>query len=251
MRYEILGPVRLTGRNETTSISAAKIETLLVVLLIRAGHVVTSDQLIAEIWRDNVPSRVIAGLHVYVSKLRKFMQRSDSTIVTHPSGYELRMGSDELDVHAFSDHVHRGRNHLRRHDHERAVESLGAALELVRGPMHQHVRNGPIVEGFTAWLEEARLECVEMLIEAKLALGHHRQLIGELYPLTAAHPLREAFYRQLMLALYRSDRQANALQVYQHARRTLDDELGVAPCRALQDLHQAILQVDDRLLLVG
>jgi DNA-binding SARP family transcriptional activator len=94
---------------------------------------------------------------------------------------------------------------------------------------------------------EERLECTETLMDAYLMLGRHRTLCGRLYSLTAEHPLRETFYRQLMLALYRSDRQADALKVYQTARRTLDDELGLRPCRALQDLQRAILRADQSL----
>jgi DNA-binding SARP family transcriptional activator len=106
------------------------------------------------------------------------------------------------------------------------------------------LRNGPIVDGFVTWMMESRMECLEMLADAHLRVGRHRELVGRLYSLTAENPLREAFYRQLMLALYRSERQADALKVYQSARATLNDELGLEPCKALRDLHQAILAED-------
>src|SRR5262249_40959488 len=103
--------------------------------------------------------------------------------------------------------------------------------------------------GFATRLNEARLECTEMLVDAQLQLGCHRDLVGMLYTLTTEHPLREAFYRQLMLALYRSERRADALKVYQAARNTLIDELGLEPCTPLRELHTAILQADDDRLL--
>ncbi len=105
------------------------------------------------------------------------------------------------------------------------------------------------MDGFVTWMSDARMECLEMLNDAQLELGRHRELVGRLYSLITEHPLREAFYRQLMLALYRSECQAEALKVFQVARRTLNEELGLEPCRALQDLQRAILTADDQLEL--
>jgi DNA-binding SARP family transcriptional activator len=113
-----------------------------------------------------------------------------------------------------------------------------------RGPVLGDLSHGPIVESFVTWLSETRLECTEMLIDAQLELGRHRKIVGRLYSLTAEHPLRESFSRQLMLALYRSERQADALDVYRSVRRTIHDELGLEPCRALQELQQSILTAD-------
>jgi DNA-binding SARP family transcriptional activator len=156
----------------------------------------------------------------------------------------LRLGSDEYDFYCFQDLVSSGRDHARAQRYEEAVSCLSAALSLLRGPALDHARNGPIVEGFATWLSEARIECVEMLVDSRLMLGRHRELVGALYSLTAEYPLREVFYRQLMLALYRSERRADALQVYQSARRTLRDELGLEPGRVLREVHQAILSAD-------
>ncbi|MFI0408230.1 BTAD domain-containing putative transcriptional regulator [Actinomadura sp. 3N508] len=247
MKYELLGPLRLVNENGTSSISAIKIETLLRVLLIRSGQVVTTGQLITEIWREDMPRRAIAGLHVYVSKLRKFVRGSDSAIVTHPAGYQLRTGSDQIDAHTFREHIRQGRGHARDRRPEAAAESFNAALSLVRGPIGHSFHNGPIVQGFATWAEEAQLECTEMLLDAKLALGLHREVISDLYSLMSAHPFREVFYQQLMLALYRSDQQASALEVYRTARHVLANELGIEPCHTLQGLYQAILKGDRRL----
>lgn len=250
MKYELLGPLRVTDEKGSSFISARKIQTLLAVLLIRSDHLVPVDQLIAEIWGEQVPRRAMAGLHVYVSQLRKFLHRPgrmSSPIVTQSPGYVLHPGSDELDHQTFLRLVERGRGHLREGWQERAMADFRQALELWRGPALGDHRPGPIIEGFATWLTETRLDCVELLIDAQLAAGQHREPIGWLYSLTAEHPLRETFHRQLMLALYRSERQADALKAYQVAYRTLSDELGVRPSRTLQDLQLAILHADDRL----
>ena len=248
MRYDLLGPLRVVGdAGESASIGAQKIETLLAVLLVRAGQVVTTDQLMAEIWVDRVPLRATAGLHVYVSQLRKFLKRCDpgaSPVVTRPPGYLLQMGLDEAVHESFARLVDWGREHVRERRFEQASRCFEDALALWRGPVLGDLSLGPIVEGFVTWLTEMRLECTEMLVDTQLELGRHRELVGRLYALTVEHPLREAFWRQLMLALYRSDRQADALEVYQSVRQTINDELGLEPCRALQNLQRAILVAD-------
>lgn len=250
VRFEILGPLRVVdATGESSSVSARKIEVLLAVLLVRSGQVVPTEQLIAEIWGENAPRRAIAGLHVYISNLRKFLNRPGQhcRIVTRPPGYLLEMGGDELDLHAFQRLVFQGRSHARGHRHEEAVEAFESALDLWRGTVLGDLRDGLVISGFARWLEEARLECIELFVESNLALDRHREMVGYLYSLITEYPLREAFYRQLMLALYRSDRQADALHVYQVAWERLNDEVGLQPCRALRDLQRAILMTDDRL----
>lgn len=251
MRYELLGPLRVVSEDgSTASIGAQKIETLLAALLIRADQVVSTEQLMTEVWGDRVPRRATAGIHVYVSQLRKFLSRcgaSSSPVVTRPPGYVLRSGSDELDYGTFLQLVGWGRDHAHEGRHEQAATCFENALAMWRGPVLGDLSHGPIVEGFVTWLTETRLECIEMLIDAQLELGRHRELVGRLYSITAEHPLREAFSRQLMLALYRSDRQADALEVYRSVRQTIHDELGLEPCRALQKLQRDILTADHEL----
>lgn len=240
----------MVDANGSSSIGARKIETLLAVLLARAGGVVSTGQLMTEIWGDDVPRRAMAGIHVYVSQLRKFLHRPDrreSPIVTCSPGYLLHLGEDELDVTAFADLVAAGGSCARDGRHAEAADRLTAALDLWHGPIPDDLRTGPILDGFFTWLVELRTECLQTLVDARLELGQHREVIGRLYSLVAEHPLREAFYRQLMIALYRADRQAEALEVYQSARRVLVEELGLEPCRSLQDLHTAILRADGRL----
>lgn len=251
MRYEILGPLRIVDDGgHASTISAHKVEVLLATLLIRSDQVVTIDQLISEIWNQNPPQRARASLHVYVSQLRKMLtcaERSTPPIVTLPSGYMLRVGPDELDLHTFQRLMNDGRSLSREGRHLGAARSFDGALTLLRGPVLGELSEGPIVKGFVTWLEEARIECTEMGVESQLALGRHRELVGDLYALTAEYPLRESFHRQLMLALYRSERQADALRVYQDVRRILHDELGIEPGRALRRLQHAILADDDEL----
>lgn len=250
MRYEILGPLRVVDEGGSSFISARKMEILLAVLLIRSDQVVATDQLMAEIWGDQIPRRAAAGLHVYISQLRKFLcrpYRPGSPIVTRPPGYLLRLGSDEFDLTVFRRLVATGRTMVREGRHEEASVCFERALALWRGPTLDDLRIGPIVEGFMAWLAEIRMECVGMLVDSQLELGRHREIVGNLFSLTAEYPLREGFYRQLMLALYRSDRQADALKVYQAARKTLSEELGLEPCRVLRDLQRAILVADTQL----
>ncbi|MFI9051378.1 BTAD domain-containing putative transcriptional regulator [Streptomyces sp. NPDC053427] len=250
MRYEILGPLRVVDGDDHSFISAQKVETLFAVLLIRAEQVVTPDQLMTELWGDQLPKRATAGLHVYISQLRKFLHRphrQDNPVVTQQTGYMLRMGSDQLDLPLFLDLVAQGRTLAKERCFEEASDRFERALGLWHGPLPGTLGNGPITGGFSTWLTESRMECQEMLTDARLHLGRHRELIGRLYSLSAENPLRETLYRQLMLALYRSERKADALRVYQNARRTLNDELGLEPCRALRDLQQAILADDQRL----
>ncbi|WP_131738462.1 AfsR/SARP family transcriptional regulator [Actinomadura roseirufa] len=250
MRYEVLGPLRVVDGDVRTSISARKIETVLAVLLIRSDQVVALDQLIQEIWDDAPPRRALAGLHVYISQVRKFLARpgrEGNPVLTQAPGYLLRKGEDEIDFHVFLDAVKQGRACMRERRYEEAAVWLEGALEMWRGPVLGDLRSGPVIEGFVTWMTESRLECMEMLADALLRQGRHRELIGRLYSLVTENPLREAYYRQLMLALYRSDRQADALQVYQSARSTLKEELGLEPCRTLRDLQRAILAADERL----
>jgi SARP family transcriptional regulator, regulator of embCAB operon len=253
MRYEILGPVRVANGDHFSSISARKVELLLIVLLSRANNVVTMDQLISEIWAGKIPRRAVAAVHVYMSQLRKFLDRlgRPQHIVTRSQGYQMLLEPDEIDTGSFLHGVGTGRAHTRNQQYEAASSTFEKALSIWRGPIVWDTDSGLIVKSYATYLTEARLECIEMLIDAQLKLGYHRQLVGQLYTLTAEYPLREVFYQQLMLALYRCSRQADALSVYQSAQRILGDELGVDPCRSLQRIHRSILMADDRLLLLA
>lgn len=250
MKYEILGPLHITGPAGSSTLTSRKAETLLGLLLIRAGQVVTMEQLIGEIWADSPPARAVASVHVYISQLRKCLRRTGAAtgpIITRPAGYLLRMSGDTLDVHAFANQSQLGRAYAREHRYEQAANSFNAALALWRGPLLGGSPGGPIISGFATWLDETRAECLERLIDVELGLGWHRETVGRLYSLTAEYPTREAFHRQLMLALYRCGRQADALKAFQTVRSTLNDELGLEPGIELQQIQRAILKADPAL----
>ncbi|KAB1979046.1 AfsR/SARP family transcriptional regulator [Streptomyces triticiradicis] len=245
MRYELLGNLRVVDGPQISSIGAQKIEILFATLLANADHVVSCNQLMNEIWGEQPPRRALAGLHVYVSELRKFLHRPDraqSPIITHAPGYVLRLDGDELDSESFLTLAGVGRRLVREQRYEEARELLEEALSLWRGPALGDLGQGPVLSNFATRLTETRLECLEMLADVQLERGRHRELIGMLYTLTTENPLRETFHRQLMLALYRSERRADALKAYQSARRVLIEELGLEPCAPMRDLHEAILR---------
>lgn len=244
MRYEVLGPLRFVTEAGAFSVGARKSEMVLATLLARFGQVVSVGQLVDEIWGESAPRRAAAALHVHVSQLRKLLKRDDnshSPIVTRSPGYLLGLGSDELDLLDFQRLVRAGKAHQRSGDHQQAADSLRAALDLWRGPALDVAPTGPIISGFLAWLAENRLECIDALVESTLVLGAYSEVIGFLYAMIAEQPLHEMFYQQLMVALYRSGRRADALVVYQNARQVLRVELGLEPCLPLRDLQAAIL----------
>jgi DNA-binding SARP family transcriptional activator len=176
---------------------------------------------------------------VYVSRLRKVLP--PETIATQAPGYVLRVAADEIDLAHFERLAGEGRQALAGGDAPAASARLREALDLWRGPPLADLASGAATRAETVRLDELHHAALEDLIDAELALGLHAELLGELEALVAAHPLRERLRGQLMLALYRSGRQAEALEAYRTARTTLRDELGIEPSVALQRLHKAIL----------
>jgi SARP family transcriptional regulator, regulator of embCAB operon len=258
MRYEVMGPLRIINSGTEFRVQANKVQVLLATLLVRTDQIVSVDQLKEEIWGQCLPRRAAAGIHVYVSQVRKFLERVDGTecrVLTRPPGYTLHIGADDLDLHEFERTVSEARIHRRARRYKLAIERLDHALSLCRGPLlgdiYKDIYHGSILGTTQAWLDETRMECMELLIDARLKGGHHRELVGSLYQLTREHPLREALHGQLMLALYRCGRRAEALDVYQSARRVLNEELGLEPSRDLQNLQQFILGADQKNDRVG
>jgi SARP family transcriptional regulator, regulator of embCAB operon len=255
MRFEVLGRLEVSGPGGRYAPSAPKQGILLTALLVNAGQMVPKERLIQEVWAGGPnPLRrpPTASLHVYVSQLRKFLQSASGgpdalqgcALVTHEPGYQLRLGGASLDLHEFQQAVRRGRKQLEAGSFQAAVESFENARSLYRGPLLEGLGQGPAVDATARWVEREHLECLELMIEAGISLGRHREMVNLLTSLIAQHPLREIFYRQLMLALYRSERRVEALAVYRTAHTTLRSDLGVEPSAALQDLHQAILTTD-------
>jgi DNA-binding SARP family transcriptional activator len=247
VRYELIGHFRLVDGTTTAVVSARKQQALLATLLIRADQLVSTEQLIAELWGDRPPRRVQASLHVHVSQLRRLLGGPPDRVDTVPGGYVLRLApGDEVDAREFRSWLEQGRACARARRHEEAVGCFERALALWRGAPLRELRDGRVVAAFAGWLEETRLECLELLVEARLTLGAHHELVDLLSSLVAEHPLHEAFHRQLMVALFRAGRRADALRAYQRARRVLHDELGLEPARPLRDLHRSILLAHQR-----
>lgn len=236
--FGLLGPLEVVVDGATLPLRAAKVRTVLAVLLLQANRVVSSDHLLDVLWGDDLPASAANTLHTYVSQLRKLLPRD--LLRTQPPGYVLAVGADQLDVTGFERLAAQGRALLDSQP-AHAAATLRAALALWRGPALADFADEPFAHGHTARLDEARLGALEDRVRADLALGEHSALIGELEALVAAHPLREHLAAHLMLALYRSGRQTESLRAYQRLRRSLGEELGLEPSPSLVRLEAAVL----------
>ncbi|MEU6200454.1 AfsR/SARP family transcriptional regulator [Streptomyces sp. NPDC047061] len=249
MRYQVLGPIKLVDADADTVhlVQAQKMGTALAALLAQVNQVVSTKQLVEEIWDGDPPLRAVPALHVYISQLRKLLSRpgaGESPIVTQAPGYVLRAAPEDIDYLLFQDLVRVGRGELRRGRCEAALVMFEQALALWRGPMLSGLPLGPMGRGLVTRVEEIRVECLERLVEAKLILGGHRELVSFLYGLINEYPLNEVFYEQLMRALFSSGRRADALRVYRSAWDTLDRELGLEPGSGLREAQRTILARD-------
>ncbi|MDB1089339.1 AfsR/SARP family transcriptional regulator [Streptomyces sp. ACA25] len=248
MRFEVLGPLSVTDRREGRSLlpSAPKKKALLAALLSRVGQVVSTAGLMSELWAGEPPRKARAALHVYMAQLRNQLAEGSGTagITTEGPGYMLRLGDAEFDHHEFTTLLAQGRTLQQAGDLEEAAVRVHRALDLWRGPALSGLTDGPMLGVFATCLDEEYIAGIEMRLEIDLQLGRHREIVTDLVRLVNDHPLRETFYRQLMVAFYRSERQADALKCYHLLRGRLQDELGVEPCRSLQQLHQAVLRAD-------
>src|SRR5437763_1962735 len=244
MEFRILGPLEVATPNGLVSLGGPKQRALLAILLANANEVVSSDRLIDRLWGERPPDTAPKALQVHVSQLRKAL--GSSFVQTRPPGYVLELGTADLDLHRFR----RLRDEARStagSDPARTSELLDEALALWRGAPLADFTYEPFAQPEIARLEELRIGALEDRIEADMALGRHAEVIGELEALVGKHPLRERLRAQHMLALYRSRRQAEALEAYQDARRALTDELGIEPGRDLKELQEAVLSQDPAL----
>ncbi len=244
MEFRLLGPLEVAGTDGALELGGTKQRALLAMLLLHAGEVVSSDRLIDTLWGASPPITAGKSVQVYVSRLRKALADEDR-LVTRPPGYVLYVEPDELDLARFEQLVAEAREA----PPEPAASRLSEALALWRGPPLADLAYEQFAQPEIARLEEMRLAAMEQRIEADLALGRHAELVGELETLVGHHAFRERFRHQLMLALYRSDRQADALDAYQRARRELADGLGLEPSESLKRLEAAILRQDPELAL--
>ena len=241
MEFRILGPLEVVADGQVLPIGSRQPRALLAVLLLDANHVVSRDRLMETLWGDEPPERATNALQVYVSQLRKAL--GAEVIVTQPRGYVVRVADGELDLERFESLVAGSR----RSKPAAAARLLREALSLWRGEPLADLADVHYVEGDRRRLEELRLGALEARVEADLALGRHAELVPELESLVRRHRLRERLRGQLMLALYRCGRQADALEVYRSGRRLLNDELGLEPDDELQRLERSILNHDPSL----
>ena len=240
MDFRILGPLEVEDEGRILGLRGAKQRTLLALLLLHPNEAVSRDHLVDELWGDEPPDTAHTALQVHVSQLRKLLGRD--TIVTQTPGYLIRVSDGELDLHRFERLVATARAE----EPAQAARLLREGLALWRGaPLAELGDSSARAE--RARLEEQRLAALEQRIEAELALGRHAELVPELEGLVRQQPLRERLRGQLMLALYRCGRQADALEVYRSGRRLLGEGLGLEPDDELQRLERAILNHDPSL----
>jgi DNA-binding SARP family transcriptional activator/class 3 adenylate cyclase len=245
----ILGPLEIRAGQSRLTYQGERRGALLAILLLNANRVVSIDQLIDELWGDEPPASGAKAVQVRISQLRKTFADAGigELITTRPPGYVVELAPDQLDLNRFERLIIESDEAMAGSEPARAGELLGDALSLWRGPPLAEFGSAPFARLARERLEEMRLSAVERRIEVDLALGRHGDVIGELESLVARHPFRERLRAQLMLGLYRSGRQADALAAFRSARRELMDELGLEPSQSLQELERAILQHDPQL----
>lgn len=237
-QVNILGPLEVAGEQGPLRLGGTKQRSLLALLALNAGRVVPTDTLVDQLWGERPPRTAVTSLQNFVSQLRKLL--GSDTVMTRPPGYLLQIERDRIDAFRFE----RVLSDVKVKDAAERSARLAEALALWRGPPLADFTFESFAQAEIRRLEELRAVALEERIAADLELGRHGELIGELESLVGEHPLRERLRGQLMLALYRSGRQAEALHVYHDARRELVDELGVEPGRPLQELFAAILRHD-------
>ena len=245
MEFRVLGPLEVWDGGEEVSLGGPKLRALLALLLLHPNEVMSGDRLIDELWGEDSPEDAAAALRVNVSRLRKALPQD--VLATRSPGYFLRVDAEALDLHRFERLVDEGRSLLARGLAADASERLHDGLSLWRGQPLADFAYESFAQGAIARLEEIRLAAVELRVDADLSLGRDDELVGELEVLVSEHPLRERLRGYLMMALYRSGRQAEALDAYQSGRRALVDQLGIEPSPALQELERGILRQDPSL----
>ena len=241
IEFRLLGPIEAIRDGHPAPLGGPRQHVLLALLLIERGRPVSVDRLIDAFWPRVPPDGAAATVRAYVSKLRTSIG-ANAPITLSSAGYALEVPADRLDVIRFERLAIEGRDALDRGSTRRAAEHLRAALGLWRGPPFAGLADEATLRGEADRLEEIRLSVLEKRIDTDLAFGRAAQLVDELETLVAVHPYREGLWRQLMLALYRSERQTDALSTYQRARSMLADELGLEPSEELQALERSILR---------
>ncbi|MCF3137065.1 AfsR/SARP family transcriptional regulator [Streptomyces olivochromogenes] len=256
MEIKVLGALNAEVNGMSIVPTAGKPRQILALLALYPGRVVPVPTLMEEIWGTDLPQSALTTLQTYILQLRRMLGTAmgpdapgsaKDVLATRYGGYTLQVPAEAVDVYQYERLVAEGRQAFEDGEDESSAASLHEALKLWDGPALVDVRVGPILEIEVIRLEQSRLVARERRIDADLRLGRHVELIAELTDLIARHPQHEGLHSQAMVALYRSGRQAGALDVYRRLRHRLIDELGVEPSPQLQRLHQAMLAVDPRL----
>ncbi len=242
----MLGPLGVFNDGGQVPLGGRRQRSVLAGLVVNAGATLSAERLISLVWGENPPATARKSLQVYVSRLRRALGAS---IITHaPAGYSLDVEATQIDVFRFEDLAEKARQRLST-DPQTAFDLLEDALALWRGsPLSDIDPDGDLIP-YIEHLTEGRMAAIEDRNQAGLDLGRHAELIGELRLLVDGHPLRERLWAQLMVALYRSGRQAEALRAFQRCRQILAEELGIEPSLPLKELEERILQQDPGLQL--
>src|SRR4051812_8468159 len=244
LEFGILGPLEVRRDGRAVALGGAKPRAVLALLLLHGNQPVTAERLAVGLWGEEAPEQRVRTLQVHVSRLRRALG-GDDVLTREPAGYRLRLREGALDADRFAQLVDDGRRALRNGQAHAAAATLREALALWRGPPLADLAFEPFAQAEIASLEEQRVAALEDRIDADLEAAREADaLIGELRALVAQYPLRERLHGQLMRALYRAGRQADALEAYRRARAILTEELGLEPSPALRELEQAVLRQD-------
>jgi DNA-binding NarL/FixJ family response regulator/DNA-binding SARP family transcriptional activator len=250
VEFRILGPLEVVEDGESVALGTLKERLVLGVLLLHANELVSRERIIDELWGEAPPPTARKAVNIYVSKLRKALtEKGRDPIATADGGYRIGVDAEALDVARMEQLLTIARERVAAGDLATAAEHFRQALALWRGPTLAGLQLESHGRADVARLDELRLTALLDRIDCDLALGHHEEVLGELRVLVGEHPLHERVRSQLMLALYRADRQAEALDAYQRAREVLVEELGIEPSPALQRLQKGILVQDASLEL--
>jgi DNA-binding SARP family transcriptional activator len=251
MRFKILGPMEIvTDDQRSIPLNASKMAQILALLLVRRHEIVSANTLVEELWGERPPRSALATVQTYIYHARRMFSREgivsptspkDGLLITRSPGYSIRVDDHEADVWIFDSMVCRATASLDAGDPATALSELAQALTLWRGPAFSNISTGPVLDAHATHLAEIRLHAINMRIEALRQLGRYQAIVPELRSLVVSHPLNEFLHCQLIEALYRSGRRAEALQTYQRLRTILHLELGVEPAPEAQRLHLEVL----------
>jgi DNA-binding SARP family transcriptional activator len=244
VEFRILGPLEVWHDGRPVAVVGARQRELLAILLLHAGQVVSTDRLMDALWGERQPAAGVTALRVRVSQLRKALGDGERALVTRPPGYALLVEGDRLDLRRFERLLESADQALAAGHAARALEQVQAALALWRGSPLADFAYASFAQAAIVRLEELRAAACELRIDAELALGRHGRIVGELQTVVGEHPLRERLWGQLMLALYRDGRQAEALAAFRSARARLVEEIGIEPGPELRALEARILAQD-------